>query len=123
MPQIDRTLQDTLTSLPPADVLAAAKHFFARRNSIYTAFPDMEGPNFVSLRGAGNEEVVIAATLRDGMTFVTGSTYYFDQQLARFLAGLPAPDGYGIALLSQELPESATGNPVAPTGAPAGAQA
>lgn len=111
MKQIDRTLQDTLTSMPPADVLAAAKRFFSRQNSIYTAFVDMEGPEFVSLRGAGNEEVVIAATPRNGATFVTGSTYYFDQQLARFLAMLPAVDGYGIALLAEELPESATGNP------------
>ena len=117
MPQIDRTLQDTLTSLPPADVLAAAKRFFARQNSIYTAFIDMEGRDFVTLRGAGNEEVAIAATLRDGVTFVTGSTYYFDQQLARFLASLPSPDGYGITLLAEELPESATGNPGALTGA------
>jgi len=123
MPQIDRTLQDTITSLPPADVLAAAKHFFARQNSIYTAFIDMEGPEFVTLRGAGNEEVVIAATLRDGATFVTGSSYYFDQQLARFLATLPAPDGYGIALLAEELPASATGNPAPQGGAQSGAQA
>jgi hypothetical protein len=119
MPQIDRTLQDTLTSMPPADVIAAAKQFFARYNSIYTAFVDMEGPDFVSMRGAGNEEVIIAATPRDGATFVTGSTYYYDQQLARFLASLPAPDGYGVALLAEELPQSATGNPATAPGAQA----
>jgi len=110
MRQIDRTLQDTLTSMPPADVIAAAKEFFARYNTVYTAFVDMEGPDFVSMRGAGNEEVIVAATPKNGATFVTGSTYYFDQQLARFLASLPAPDGYGITLLAEELPESATGN-------------
>ena len=107
MSQVDRTIQDTLTSLPPAEVIAAAKRFFARRNSVYTAFVDMEGPDFVSMRGAGNEEVIVAATPRDGATFVTGSTYYYDQQLMRFLASLPAPDGSGAPLVPAELPESA----------------
>ena len=66
----------------------------------------MEGPDFVSMRGAGNEEVIVAATPRDGATFVTGSTYYYDQQLTRFLASLPAPDGSGAPLIPVDLPES-----------------
>lgn len=92
MAQTNRTLQDTVTSLSPADVIAAAKRFFARRNSVYAAFVDMEGPNFLTLRGAGTEEVAIGATVREGVTAVTASTYYYDQQVARFLATLPAPD-------------------------------
>jgi len=90
MSQTARTLQDTRTSLPPAEVLAAAKRFFSRRNAIYSAFLDMEGPTFVSLRGQGGEEVVIGVAEQDGATRVTGSTYLFDQQVARFLASLPA---------------------------------
>ncbi|MGI9091662.1 MAG: hypothetical protein ACR2GG_11225 [Gemmatimonadaceae bacterium] len=101
MAQIDRTLQDTLTSLAPADVIAAAKRFFARRNSVYTAFIDMEGPTFVTLRGAGGEEIAIGATSQNGATLVTGSTYLFDQQVARFLATLPAP-GPGM---TRDIPE------------------
>ncbi len=85
-------MQETVTSLAPADVIAAAKRFFARRNSVYTAFVDMEGPTFLTLRGAGTEEIAIGTTVRDDGTLVTGSTYYFDQQVARFLASLPAPD-------------------------------
>lgn len=92
MAQTDRTLQDTVTSLAPADVIAAAKRFFARRNSVYTAFIDMEGPTFVTLRGAGGEEIAIGASPQGNATLVTGSTYLFDQQVARFLASLPAPD-------------------------------
>ena len=93
MPETDRTLQETTTSLAPADVLAAAKRFFARRNGVYTAFPDREGPAFVSLRGQGTEEVVIATAPAANGTRVTGSTYLFDQQLARFFTTLPPAEG------------------------------
>ena len=89
--QDDRTLQEALTSLGVSDVLAAAKTFFARRNRLYAAFAEKEGPNYVSMRGQGGEEVLIAATpASDGRgTRVTGSSYLFDQQIARFFATLP----------------------------------
>jgi hypothetical protein len=89
--QAGRTLQEARTSLGVSDVIVAAKKFFARRNSIYAAFAEKEGPNFVSLRGQGGEEVLVAASPgADGQgTRVTGSTYLFDQQLARFLDTLP----------------------------------
>src|SRR5215203_6033380 len=89
--QDDRTLQEIRTAMSVAEVLAAAKTFFARRNSLYAAFVEKEGPTFVSLRGQGGEEVLIGATpAPDGAgTRVTGSTYLFDQQVARFFATLP----------------------------------
>lgn len=89
--QEDRTLQETLTSLSVPDVITAAKTFFARRNSLYAAYAEKEGPSFVSLRGQGGEEVVIGAVpAREGTgTRVTGSTYMFDQQVARFFSTLP----------------------------------
>lgn len=89
--QNDRTLQEMRTTLSAADVIAAAKKFFARRNSLYAAFAEREGPTFVSLRGQGGEEVLVGATpAADGNgTLVTGSTYLFDQQVARFFATLP----------------------------------
>ena len=89
--QEDRTLQETRTTLSAPDVISAAKAFFARRNSIYAAFAEKEGPNFVSLRGQGGEEILIAAASGgDGTgTRVTGSSYLFDQQVARFFATLP----------------------------------
>ena len=107
MAQTDRTLQETRTTLSPAEVLAEAKRFFARRNSIYTAFPDMEGPTFVSMRGMGGEEVVIGVAERDGATAVSGSTYMFDQQVARFLSSLPIAEAPGVGGVPRELPESA----------------
>lgn len=107
MAQTDKTLQETTTSISPAEVLVAAKRFFARRNSIYTAFLDMEGPTFVSLRGMGGEEVVIGVMTRDGVTVVSGSTYMFDQQVARFLSMLPPADGLATGPSPRELPASA----------------
>jgi hypothetical protein len=102
--QRDRTLQQTVTSLGAAEVLAAAKHFFARRNSIYAAFVEKEGPTFVALRGQGGEEVIFGVAPAEGGTAVTGSTYIFDQQVARFFSTLPAP---------------AATKPLPPTGVPA----
>jgi hypothetical protein len=87
--QASRTLQQTHTPLAPADVLAAATEFFARRNGIYAAFLEKEGPTYVNLRGMGGEEVVIGVTADDAGTLVTASSYMFDQQIARFLATLP----------------------------------
>ena len=92
MSQRQRTLQETTTVHSPAEVLKAAKDFFARQTGIYAAFPEQESKAHVSLRGQGGEEVVIAAVPGAGETKVTGSTYLFDQQVARFLATLaPVP--------------------------------
>jgi hypothetical protein len=98
MSQRDRTLQETTTSRTPAEVLAAAKDFFARQTGIYAAFPEQESRTHVTLRGQGGEEIVIAALSAAGQTKVTGSTYLFDQQVARFFATLaPVPTAGGIA--------------------------
>jgi hypothetical protein len=83
---------ETKTTLPPAEVLAAAKRFFTRRNPIYAAFVEKEGPAYVTFRGQGGEELVIAVQPIEGGTAVRGSTYLFDQQIARFFATLdPMP--------------------------------
>jgi hypothetical protein len=86
----DRTLQELTTALAPEDVIARAKRFFSERSSLYATFLDTEGPGFATFRGQGGEELVIAATAKDGATLVTGSTYLFDMQVARFLSTLPA---------------------------------
>ena len=91
--QLSRTLQEATTSLAPADVLVAAKSFFARRNSIYAAFVEQESATHVSLRGQGGEEIVVGVRPIPGGTAVTGSTYMFDMQVQRFFATLPpAPE-------------------------------
>ena len=89
MNQSQRTLQEYHSTLPPAEVLAQAKKFFSRRNSLYATFLEKEGPGYATFRGQGGEELIIAATARDGATLVTGSTYLFDMQIARFFTTLP----------------------------------
>jgi hypothetical protein len=85
-------IQEIRTSLPPADVIAAATEFFTKRSAIYSAFLEKEGPGFVTFRGQGGEELVIGATAMDGATTVRGSTYLFDQQMGRFFTSLePVP--------------------------------
>ena len=88
--QASRTLQEARTTLSPAEVLSAAKRFFVRRNSIYSAFVEAESATHVAFRGQGGEEIILGAMTMDGATLVSGSTYLFDQQVARFLATLPA---------------------------------
>lgn len=112
--QSRRTLQEHHTTLAPAEVIARAKRFFAEQNGIYSAFFEKEGPGHVVLRGQGGEEIVIGVTPVDGGTQVTGSTYLFDVQVARFLSTLPpsvapAPSDEGAVpvLASPDEPEGA----------------
>ena len=101
-----QTLQECVTTLAPAEVLASAKQFFARRAGIYAAFLDREGPNFATFRGQGGEEIVIGVAPAEGGTRVTGSTYLFDMQVARFFSTLPMAEGNAMR----------TGGTAAPTG-------
>jgi hypothetical protein len=87
--QQSRTLQEAVTTASPEEVIAEAKRFFARRNSIYTAFIEKEGPGWASFRGQGGEEIALGAAPAEGGTRVSASTYLFDQQVARFLSTLP----------------------------------
>lgn len=89
--QKGRTLQEAVTTADPAEVIEAAKEFFGRRSGVYAAFLEQEGPGYATFRGQGGEEIAIGTAPRDGGTLVSGSTYLFDQQVARFLALLPAP--------------------------------
>ena len=89
--QRDRTVQEYRTTLAPAATLEAAKTFFSRRNNIYSAFLEQESERHITLRGQGGEEIVIGVAGDASGTRVTGSSYLFDQQVARFFATLPAP--------------------------------
>jgi hypothetical protein len=88
--------------LPPGDVLARAKAFFAERVPNTSAFPEKEGPQFVLLRGKGGEEVVISARAADGdgggsKSYVRASTLFFDQAIDRFLCTLPLESEVAIS--------------------------
>lgn len=84
-----RTLQETVTTLPASAVLDAAREFFARRQSIYTAYVEQESAHHLSLRGQGGEEIVIAVAPHANGTRVTGGSYMFDGPVGRFFASLP----------------------------------
>lgn len=92
MRQTERTMQEIETALSGSDVLVAARRFFSLHLNIYSAFPEKEGATFIAFRGQGGEELLIGVEDRAGATRVTGSSYLFDQQIARFLATLPPAD-------------------------------
>jgi hypothetical protein len=89
MAQLNRTLQEATTRLTPSEVLAEAKKFFPRQLAIYAAFPEQESASHLTFRGQGGEELVIGVVPASDGTRVSGSTYLFDPQVARFLASLP----------------------------------
>ena len=108
--QSSRQMQERITALPVSEVLASAEQFFSRRGGVYTAFVERRGPGHLVLRGQGNEEVVIGARATEAGTVVTGSTYFFDQQVARFLDGrppAPPPAPAPEALAAGAAPEAA----------------
>jgi hypothetical protein len=90
-------------ALPPSDVLARAKRYFAERLPAQAAYPEKEGPQFVVLRGQGGEEVVVSATPTGtgdegrGTSRVRASTLFFDQALDRFLSTLPVTSAVEVA--------------------------
>lgn len=91
--QRGRTLQEAVTTADAAEVIEAAKEFFGTRNGVYAAFLEKEGPGYATFRGQGGEEIAIGTVQAERGTRVTGSTYLFDQQVARFLALLPSETG------------------------------
>lgn len=88
----------TSVALPPGEVLARAKRFFAERVPNAAAFLEKEGPQFVVLRGQGGEEVVVHAWPdAAGNTQVRASTLFFDQAVDRFLSTLPLEAAVEVA--------------------------
>jgi len=84
-------VHDTLTTLSGPEVIGRAKLFFAQRMPQSAAFPEEEGPGFVTLRGQGGEEIALAVFASEGATRVRASTLFFDQAVSRFLSTLPTP--------------------------------
>ena len=80
---------ETATSLAPPEIIARAKQFFAERVPHNAAYPEKEGPSFLTLRGQGGEEIALAITPGEPGSRVRASTLFFDQAVARFLSTLP----------------------------------
>lgn len=80
---------ETTTSLAGSEVIARAKRFFQERIPASAAFPEKEGPNFLSLRGQGGEEIAISVSAGPEGTRVRAGTLLFDQAVGRFFSTLP----------------------------------
>lgn len=92
-------IHTTTVSIPPAEVLERAAQFFAERVPSAAAFVEKRGPNFVTLRGQGGEELVVSAWQdpANGVTRVRAATLLFDQPLDRFLSTLPLASPVDVA--------------------------
>jgi hypothetical protein len=82
---------EQVTALDGAEVLRRAKTFFAERIPMQAAFPEREGPTWLTLRGQGGEEIAFAVRPGPGGTAIRASTLFFDQAVDRFLSTLPPP--------------------------------
>jgi hypothetical protein len=82
---------EAITTLDGPEVLHRAKRFFAERVPLNAAYPEKEGPRFVTLRGQGGEEIALAVWPDTRGTRVRVSTLFFDQVVDRFLSTLPLP--------------------------------
>lgn len=81
---------ETITSLPGSEILRRAKQFFQERVPGSAAFPENQGPTWLTLRGQGGEEIALSVLPAPGGTKVRASTLFFDQAVGRFLSTLPA---------------------------------
>lgn len=82
---------EVVTTLEGGEVLRRAKRFFAERVPLNAAYPEREGPTYLTLRGQGGEEVAFAVWSTPGGTRIRVSTLFFDQVVDRFLSTLPLP--------------------------------
>ncbi|MFQ5704096.1 MAG: hypothetical protein ACE5HT_08750 [Gemmatimonadales bacterium] len=80
---------ETKTSLGVAEVLELGKRFFAERMPHHSAFLEREEPGFITLRGQGGEEISLAASDLDPGAYVSASSMFYGQAIARFFSTLP----------------------------------
>jgi hypothetical protein len=84
-------MYEVVTTVDGAEVLRRAKRFFAERVPLNAAYPEKEGPSYLTLRGQGGEEIALAVWPAPNGTRVRISTLLFDQVVDRFLSTLPLP--------------------------------
>jgi len=81
---------ETMTSISGAEIIQRAKRFFQERVPGNAAFPEREGPAWVTFRGQGGEEIALAVAEVPGGSRIRASTLFFDQAIGRFFSTLPA---------------------------------
>ena len=75
---------EVVTTLDGPEVLRRAKLFFAERVPLNAAYPEREGPTYLTLRGQGGEEIAFAVWSTPGGTRIRASTLFFDQVVDQF---------------------------------------
>jgi hypothetical protein len=80
-------IQEVLTDLSRAEVVARAKEFFTTRLNQYTALVSEEGEGHVKFDVEAGE-VVIGTATRGGRTLVRGSTSRAHHELSQFFTTL-----------------------------------
>jgi hypothetical protein len=89
-------IHEITTTLPATEIISRAKAFFAERVPNHAAYPEREGPGFLTLRGQGGEEIALAVMAGPGGSKIRASTLFFDQAVERFLSTLPEPVEAGV---------------------------
>ena len=82
---------EVITTMSGPEILSRAKRFFAERVPLNAAYPEREGPTYLTLRGQGGEEIAFAVWPTPSGTRIRVSTLFFDQVVDRFLSTLPLP--------------------------------
>lgn len=84
---------ETTTAMAGDEVIRRAKKFFRERVPNNAAFPENEGPTWLTLRGQGGEEIALSVAPAPGGTKVRASTLFFDQGIGRFFSTLTPVEG------------------------------
>lgn len=82
---------ETLTDLPPAQVIERAGVFFPTRFSPYAGFVQDQSENHIRFRYEVGV-LTIGAVPQEGRTLVRGSTSRLHHELSQFLATLAHPE-------------------------------
>ena len=85
---------EMVSTMDGPEILRRAKRFFAERVPLNAAYPEREGPTYLTLRGQGGEEIAFAVWSTSAGTRVRVSTLFFDQVVDRFLSTLPRPSAH-----------------------------
>ena len=84
-------IQQVNTQLPPEEVIDRARDFFTTRFSPYAGFVDEEGDTFIRFRFEAGS-LSLGAGLKDGETWVRGSSTRLHHELSQFLTTLAVPE-------------------------------
>ncbi len=84
-------IQETLTDVPPEEVIRRARTFFTTRLTPYVGFIDEESDSHIRFRFEAGS-LVVAAGRQAERTWVRGSTSRLHNDLSRFLASLSVPE-------------------------------